>query len=146
MRLLGSEHADTGTAYNNLANNFSYRKLYAESVANYRTALAIRRKALGNQAADTQTSIEGLADSLAALAAADEAAGKWDAARKARQEVATLRSERWGEQDARAVDARWALKDIELISKLTADQRAALAKADDEHNRRGRSLPWRVEI
>ncbi len=80
MRLLGSEHADTGTAYNNLANNYSYLKRYEESAANYRTALTIRRKALGNQAADTQTSMEGLADSLASLASAHEAEGKWEAA------------------------------------------------------------------
>ena len=133
LKLLGSEHSETASAYNNLGGNCFYRQRYEDAAANHRSALAIRRKVLGSDAADTKKSLESLAGALAALAGDYETAARWDAARKARQEVVALRSERWGEQDARAVDARWALKDLDLIAKLSPDQRAALAKADADH-------------
>ncbi len=133
LKLLGSEHSETASAYNNLGGNCFYRKRYEDAAANHRSALAIRRKVLGSDAADTKKSLESLAGTLAALAGDYETAARWDAARKARQEVVALRSERWGEQDARAVDARWALKDLDLIAKLSPDQRAALVKADADH-------------
>ncbi len=43
----------------------------------------------------------------------------------------TLRTERYGDKDYRRPDARVALDDLELFSKLDAKKRAALAKIDD---------------
>ena len=72
-----------------------------------------------------------LADALAAWAGTQEKAQRWDAARKAREEVVALRIERFGEQDYRVTDARIALDDIDRLSKFDPKKRAALAKADE---------------
>ncbi len=131
LAILGAEHADTANSYTNLAGNFYWSNQYEPAITNYRAGLAIRRKVLGKDHADTKLSIASLADALAAWAFTQEKALRWDIARKAREEVLALRSERYGEQDYRVVDARLALEDIELVSKFDPKKRAALAKIDE---------------
>jgi len=54
----------------------------------------------------------------------------WAAARKARQEVLSLRIKRHGEMHWTVTDARLALADVESLDRMTPPQRQQLAKAN----------------
>ncbi len=133
LQLLSAEHPDTATAYYNLGKAFQSQNQYAAAVTNYQAALAGRRKALGDQATDTRLSLASLADAQASLAAEHERAGRWEEARKARQESINLFTERYGEQDSRVTDGRLALADVERLAQLNPAEREQLGNADARH-------------
>jgi tetratricopeptide (TPR) repeat protein len=60
-KVLGDEHPETATSYNNVASNLDDQGNYAEAEAGYRKALAIYRKALGEEHPGTATSYNNLA-------------------------------------------------------------------------------------
>ncbi len=130
LKIFGPDHPDTAVSFVNLAKNFYWQRKYPQAVENHRLGLAMRRKVLGNQAADTRQTMVDLGDALAALAGEHELAGRWDAAREARQEVVALRIERYGADDGRVADARQAVEDIDRVKKLNDADRAKLVEAD----------------
>ncbi len=133
LTLLGPDHPDTASSFNNLAKNFFWQRKYADAVTNHRIALATRRKVLGDQSSDTRQTMIDLADSLAGLATEQEQAAHWDEARKTREEVVSLRSERYGADDGRVADARQAVEDIERLKKLSDSDRGKLSQADQSY-------------
>jgi CHAT domain-containing protein/tetratricopeptide (TPR) repeat protein len=60
-KILGEEHPDTATGYNNLAYNLNAQGKYAAAEEGFLKALAIRRKALGEDHPDTAGSYTNLA-------------------------------------------------------------------------------------
>jgi CHAT domain-containing protein/tetratricopeptide (TPR) repeat protein len=62
--VLGEDHPDTATGYNNLALNQKAQGKYAEAEPLYRKALAIRRNVLGEDHPETATSYNNLAGNL----------------------------------------------------------------------------------
>ena len=76
-RLLGEEHADTATSYNNLAGSVGAQGKYAEAEASYRKALGTRQKLLGEEHPNTATSCNNLANNLEAQGRYAEAAANF---------------------------------------------------------------------
>ncbi len=73
-KVLGEEHPDTATSYNNVAHFLHAQGKAAEAEPLYRKALAIRRKALGEEHPDTLTSYNNVAYTLHAQGKTTEAA------------------------------------------------------------------------
>jgi tetratricopeptide (TPR) repeat protein len=63
-KVLGEEHPDTATSYNNVGYNLSEQGKYAEAQPLYEKALAIRRKVLGEEHPDTASSYNNVAAHL----------------------------------------------------------------------------------
>src|SRR5262245_26567393 len=94
-----------------------------EMVAVWEKKLALERAVFGDVH-------EEVAASLAELGAMHEYCEDFDAARKARKEVLTLRTKLHGKQDWRVTDARLELQDLELRAKLDAKSRRRLVEAN----------------
>jgi tetratricopeptide (TPR) repeat protein len=92
-----------------------------------RQALAIERRLFGSANADVAQSLEWLAQSHLQR---DE----FDAARTALQESSAIRTKLYGEKDWRAVDARQALRDVEIRSRLTVEERRELITAEQANS------------
>ncbi len=60
-RVLGKDHPDTATSYNNLAVLYEKQERYQEAEELYKKSLCIREKVLGNNHPDTATSYSNLA-------------------------------------------------------------------------------------
>jgi len=60
-KILGEEHPNTATAYNEMASVFYYQGNYAEALEYYGYALAIRKKVLGKEHPDTATIYNNMA-------------------------------------------------------------------------------------
>ncbi len=98
-----------------------------ELIAVLEKELAIEREVFGNLHAD-------VADSLAMLARRYQARQDFATARKALQEVVTIRVQLHGAEDWRVTDARLALEDLGLREKLEPAQRARLVEATRLNN------------
>jgi tetratricopeptide (TPR) repeat protein len=66
QEVLGEDHPDTATSYNNIAYNLNAQGKYAEAGPLFRKALDIKRKALGEDHPHTATSYNNLAANLQA--------------------------------------------------------------------------------
>ena len=60
-RVLGAEHPDTATSYNNIATVYHGQGKYEEALVWYRKALGIRERVLGEEHPDTATSYNNIA-------------------------------------------------------------------------------------
>jgi Tetratricopeptide repeat len=98
-----------------------------EAIPAARQALAIERQLFGKANADIAQSLEWLAQSHLKR---DE----FDAARTARQEASAIRTKLYGEKDWRAADARQALRDVDIRSRLTVEQRRELLTAEQANS------------
>jgi tetratricopeptide (TPR) repeat protein len=108
----------------------------AEAIAAAEAVLALDRRATGGDDEKADATLE-------LLAALHGASGDWDAARRDRREVLAMRSRLLGADHWRAVDARLALADVDLLQALDARQLGLFAaagralQAGDELYRRG---------
>src|SRR5262249_33240833 len=100
----------------------------SEAVTAAEKMLAIERAVLGDVHSDT-------AWSLAFLAELHEARQDWIAARKAREEVLAIRTKLLGEKHWQVTDARLNLADVNLLEKLTKEQRQRLDQAASLSNK-----------
>jgi len=107
----------------------------AEAVTVTEKGLAIVRELLGSDN-------KAVADVLGNLAEMQEQRADFAAARKARQEALAIRAKVEGKQHWRTDDARRALEHVGVLEKLSAEDRAALRKADDQ-NQQALAL-WRA--
>ena len=64
LKVLGEDHPDTATSYNNLASNLNAQGKYGAAEPLFQKALAIRLKVLGEDHPDTATSYNNLASNL----------------------------------------------------------------------------------
>jgi tetratricopeptide (TPR) repeat protein/CHAT domain-containing protein len=103
-----------------------------EILAALQKKLAIEREVFGDVN-------EEVASSLVALAQIHEAREDFDAARKTRKEVLTLRTNLHGDKDWRVTDARLDLEDLELRARLGAAARLRVREAES-FNKRARDL------
>jgi tetratricopeptide (TPR) repeat protein/CHAT domain-containing protein len=95
-----------------------------EAIPAARQMLAIERQLFGNANA-------GVVQSLDWLAQSHVMRDEFEAARTARQEASAICTKLYGDKDWRTADARQALQDVELRSRLTPDERRRLADADE---------------
>ena len=91
QKVLGEEHPDTATSYNNVAFNLTAQGKYVEAEPLYRKALAIYRKGLGEEHADTATSYNNVAYNL-------KAQGKYAEAEPLFRKALALRRKVLGEE------------------------------------------------
>lgn len=96
-----------------------------EAIPHVEKALAIER--------DVPTGIRS-AGWLNWLAGSYEERADFAAARKVRQEVFDIETQRWGAGHWRVTDARLALADVDALNRLTAEQRRRLEESDRLHN------------
>src|SRR5438552_5096886 len=94
----------------------------AEAIAAAEKMLAIERDVFGNGHEDVAGSLEQLAEM-------HEQREDFAAARKARQEVLAIRTKLHGEKHWRVTDARLALTHVDLLAKLTPEQRQEVNEA-----------------
>jgi CHAT domain-containing protein/tetratricopeptide (TPR) repeat protein len=120
-----------------------------EMIAAWEKKLALERSVFGDLH-------EEVAASLAELASMHEFREDFDAARKARKEVLTLRTKLHGEKDWRVTDARLELEELEQLAHLDTKSRWRLLQAKDaasgllnrlfEQGRAREALPLAQEI
>jgi WD40 repeat protein/CHAT domain-containing protein len=73
---------------------------------------------------------EAIAKIQCVLARLHEKREDWEAAKKAREEVLSIRSKLYGEKDGRVIEARRLLNNTMRMSALTSEQRGLAAKAE----------------
>ena len=104
-----------------------------EAIAEAEKMLAIERQVLGSVHKEIAGSLDRLGRMHARL-------GDFAAAQCARQEALACCNRLYGPQHWIAVNARLALEDVRLFSRLTDAQRAELTQAAEQHQRAGKAL------
>ena len=92
LKVLGEDHPDTATSYNNLASNLNAQGKYGAAEPLYQKALAIRLKVLGEDHPDTATSYNNLAFNLDDQDRMQEAVHYWMAATEISERARYARS------------------------------------------------------
>jgi len=90
-KVLGEEHPDTATSYNNLSLSLNPQRKYAAAEAGYKKALDIYRKTLGEEHPSTATSYTNLAGNL-------NAQGKYAAAEESYKKALAIRRKVLGKE------------------------------------------------
>jgi CHAT domain-containing protein/tetratricopeptide (TPR) repeat protein len=108
--------------YNAEARKLETEGRRAEAIAAVEKALAIERDVLGNQHADVAGSLRWLCEVRAEQ-------GDFVGARQAGEECLAIETRRVGAGHWQTLDARLALKDVDLLERLTPAQRQRLAEA-----------------
>jgi tetratricopeptide (TPR) repeat protein len=130
LRLLGPESLEAATSCDWLGYLYQRTGKYLEAGPYYRRALAIREKVLGDESPDTKDTRGKLADSLSRLAERQTKQENFAPAQIARKEALALQIKQYGEKDWRATDARQALQDVDIRSRLTVAERRELITAE----------------
>ena len=86
-RVLGEEHPDTATGYNNLAHVYESQGEYGKAEGLYRKALEISERVLGEEHLDTATSYNNLAGVYASQGEYGKAEGLYEKALEIRERV-----------------------------------------------------------
>ncbi|HEY7428890.1 MAG TPA: tetratricopeptide repeat protein, partial [Gemmataceae bacterium] len=105
------------------ANRLQREGKLVEAIAAAGKKLAIERQVFGDVHEDVAGSLESLAEM-------HHQRENFAAARKARQEVLTIRVKLHGEEHWKVTDARLALADVERLGRMTPRQRQRLAEAN----------------
>jgi tetratricopeptide (TPR) repeat protein len=90
-KVLGEDHPDTATSYNNVAFNLDDHGRYQEAQEVYQKALAIRRKVLGEEHPDTAQSYNNVATNL-------DAQGRYKEAEEGYQKALDIQRKVLGEE------------------------------------------------
>ena len=105
------------------AEQLSSQGKLAEAIRAAEAVLAIEREVLGETSEDAIGSLEFLAK-------LHRDRKDWAEAKKACSEVLELREKALGKDHWKVTDARWALADVESLSKMDASKRRRLAEAE----------------
>jgi tetratricopeptide (TPR) repeat protein len=91
QKLLGDEHPDVATSFNNLAALYRSQGRYSEAEPLYQQALALRQKLLGDEHPDVATSFNNLAGLY-------ESQGRYSEAEPLYQQALALRQKLLGDE------------------------------------------------
>jgi CHAT domain-containing protein len=129
-KLRGDAHPEHALVMQNLAEIYEDNNKVDQAQKLMRRALEIRQRAYGNSNSETLHSVNRLANLLSTRADKALAEGNFAAAKSLREEVVTLRTEYFGPDHWRTLDARWFLKVVEEKSQFGADHWQKLKDAD----------------
>lgn len=138
-KVLGDDHPDTVPDLMALSALYKKMEKYAEVEPLLRQALAARRRTLGDGHPDTKKTLLELADLLSRIAkqqikeALEPQTNEKTliaSARKAREEALAILTKAYGANNWRVTDARLALRDVDVQSRLSRRQRREVAEAD----------------
>ena len=128
-RLQGEEHRDTAVLISNLAIVCMWKGDFAKAEPLYQQALAIQTKILGEKHPDTVQTLINLVDLLSRRAQDEVAREDFTSALAARKESLLIQSKLYGDKSWRVTDARLAVEDMEIRSRLSPQQRRELTEA-----------------
>ena len=100
----------------------------AEAISAWQKAIAVARPIVG----DASDPIAKMQERISRL---HESRGEWTPALRARSEVLAIRGKQYGDKDWRVTDARLALRELEIRSRLTAEQRRELLQTGQANSR-----------
>lgn len=129
QKILG-EHPDTAMAAYNLGFVRNHQGDFAGAIAPLDEAFITYKKTLGWKHADTLATADSLQAALKKLGQAHLAREDFPAALRAMDSVLAIYLDLHGDNHWQTREARLAIREIDLLAKLPAQQRASLADAD----------------
>lgn len=130
QKVLG-EHPDTAMAAYNLGFVRNHQGDLAGAIAPLDEAFNTYKKTLGRQHGDTQATANSLQTTLKKLGQAHLTRNDFPAARRAMESVLAIDLDLHGDNHWRSRDTKLAIREIDLIAKLSVQQRGLLAEADN---------------
>jgi CHAT domain-containing protein len=127
---LGPAHPQTASAASNVATMCCAGKKFEQALPLYQEALAIRRRVLGETAADTRASYDDVLRVLQAVAQQNFSKGDFATCRRLSDDVLSLERQRYGEKDWHVVNARLRRENVDVQERLSPEARAELKKAE----------------
>ncbi len=128
--LLGPRNPDYAISINNLGYSYYLNSEYAQAEPWFRQAIEIRKAVLGAKDPDYLDTVDTFCELLSKSAGKHERSEDFVLARKERDEILSLKTDRFGKSDWHVTDARLALAHLDRISQLSPDARKQLADAD----------------
>jgi tetratricopeptide (TPR) repeat protein/CHAT domain-containing protein len=132
QELLGDRRSETARSLFQVADLLDRSGKEDEAEPLYRRALLARQMLFGASHPDVAAVLDRLAALAEKRARRAENQGAWPGAVTARREAAALRTEQYGADHWRAVDARWDVKRAEHLARLAPAPRQRLREAGGE--------------
>jgi hypothetical protein len=137
-RALGDKHPQVASCVHAIGNVLSELGLPDKAATAHRQAWDIRRELLGPDDANTRASLVALSRDLSAWAGRLEDADDVAQARKVRQQELEVAGQLYTADDWRVTNVRVALRALEPLERLNADQLKRLSKARELHRQSSR--------
>ncbi|HWC89495.1 MAG TPA: tetratricopeptide repeat protein, partial [Pirellulales bacterium] len=138
-RALGDKHPQIAACLHAIGNVQSELGSPEKAAAAHRQAWELRHELLGAEHANTRASLAGLSQDLSAWAGQLEDADDVAQAHKVRQQSLETFEKLYAADDWRVTNARVALRTLEPLERLKADQLKQLSKARELHRQCSRS-------
>jgi len=131
----GEQSAGYAISLNNLALLYRDQEDYAKALPLFEQVSAVYKSAFGESHPSYLQSVNNLLSQYQAYAQLQEAQDDFASARRLRKAVLAIHTKADGEQHWRTTDARLALEKVDLLARLSRQDRVVLRQADEQNRR-----------